>query len=369
MKLTDRQIAGFPLIPNGRKEYADDAVSGLSVRVGKTAKTFYLVIGTGAARKRFSLGPYPALSLAQAREKARDIIAKDRLTDALPRTTFAEALETYYRVQLSTLRAGSIKAKQGALERHFRPVFGKHPLADIKRSDIAPILDRLIDTPAARHSAFQYLATFLNWCVTRGYIETAPTDRMETPKGIVARDRVLTPQELVAIWHAASGEGYGRIVKLLILTGQRRQQWAAARREYIAGDTITFPADLMKAGKPLTLPLTPRIRALLPERIGYLFPNESNAPFSNWRRPKVRLQKESGVADFRLHDFRRVMATVMAERLQIQPHIIEAILAHASGTAVARVYNRAIYLQPMRDALMAYDAWFATEAGLTGLAA
>jgi len=78
VKLTDRQVAGFPL-SESRKQFSDDAVSGLSVRVGKAAKTFQLVIGTGANRKRFTIGTYPALSLAAARERARDIIAKERL--------------------------------------------------------------------------------------------------------------------------------------------------------------------------------------------------------------------------------------------------------------------------------------------------
>jgi integrase len=368
VKLTDRAVHGFPLVSEGRKQYADDAVSGLSIRVGKTTKTFQLVIGTGASRKRFTLGTYPTLSLAQARQQARDILAQDRLEPEQPRTTFAEALELYYRVQLSTLRPTSIRAKQSSLERHFRPVFGTRALADIKRSDIAPILDRLTDTPAARHSAFKYLATFLNWCVTRGYLETAPTDRMEAPKGITPRDRVLSPAELVAIWHALPDDDYGRIVKLCLLTGQRRHQWAAARREYLIGDTITWPAELMKAGKAHTLPLTPRIAALLPLRIGYLFPNGSNIPYGNWTRPKWRLDAASKVS-FRVHDLRRTWATVCAEELAIQPHIIEAVLAHASGTAVSRVYNRAVYLQPMRDALLAFDGWFAAQAGLTGLAA
>src|SRR4051794_11855148 len=92
VRLTDRQVAGFPLSEN-RREYADDAVPGLSVRVGKTAKTFRLVIGTGADRRRFTLGPYPALSLFAAREKARDIIAQQRLNPEQPiGTTFEEAL-------------------------------------------------------------------------------------------------------------------------------------------------------------------------------------------------------------------------------------------------------------------------------------
>ena len=218
MKLTDRQVHGFPLVPNGRKEYADDAVPGLSVRVGKNSKTFRLVIWSGKERKHFTLSKYdpPRFTLAMAREKARDIIAEERLrADEPPRTTFEEALEIYYPVHLSILRKASAAAVQSSLDRYYRPVLGKKPLADIKRSDIAPLLDAIARFPSAMDSSFRYLRAFLNWCVRRGYIESAPTDRMESPKRPPSRTHVLTPAELVAIWQAASASDYGRIHQAL----------------------------------------------------------------------------------------------------------------------------------------------------------
>src|SRR5690349_6151412 len=125
MKLTDRHVAAFPL-SESRKQFSDDAVSGLSVRVGKSGKTFQLVIGTGESRKRFTLGTYdpPRFTLAMAREKARDIIARERLqpqSETLPKTTFEDALEIYYRVHLPTLRYRSELFKRRTLDRHFRP--------------------------------------------------------------------------------------------------------------------------------------------------------------------------------------------------------------------------------------------------------
>jgi integrase len=230
-------------------------------------------------------------------------------------------------------------------------------LGDIKRSDIAPVLDTMLHIPTAMHSTFKYLRAFLNWCVKRGYIETAPTDRMEPPKRPQSRSRVLSAEELIAVWRSAEDTDYGRIVKLCILSGQRRGQWGAVRREYIVGDAITWPAEIMKAGKPHTLPLTPTMKALLPDRIGYLFPNENAIPYGNWTRSKQRLDDASGVEGHRLHDLRRTWATVAAEELDIQPHIIESVLAHSSGTAVSRVYNRAKYLEPMRKALLALEEW------------
>src|SRR5436190_1124130 len=98
MKMNDQRVRALPRPDQGQCDYADGAVAGLAVRVGKTAKTFRLVIGSGQERKRFTLGQYdpPRFTLAMAREKARDIIARDRLQQTqLPRTTFKEASELY----------------------------------------------------------------------------------------------------------------------------------------------------------------------------------------------------------------------------------------------------------------------------------
>ena len=75
---------------------------------------------------------------------------------------------------------------------------------------------------------------------------------------------------------------------------------------------------------------------------------------------KERLAKASGTSGWTHHDFRRLFATVTADELGVAPHVIEAVLAHASGSQVARVYNRAKHLQPMREALLAYEKWLWT---------
>lgn len=364
MRFTDQNVRALPHPEKGQRDYADDMVRGLTIRVGKHAKTFIVATGGRENRKRFTLGRYdpPHFTLAMAREKARDIIARERLakTEA-PRTTFEEALGIYYRVHLPTLRKASARCVTQALDRHFRSKLGKKALVDIKRSDIAPVLDTMLHIPAAMHSTFKYLRAFLNWCVKRGYIESVPTDRMEPPRRPASRTRVLSADELVAIWNAAPDTDYGRIVKLCILSGQRK---GAARREFIAADAITWPASLMKSGRAHTLPLTPRMKALLPDRIGLLFPNENAVPFGNWTRNKDRLTDASGVEDYRLHDLRRSWATIAAEELDVSPHIIEAVLAHATGTAVGRIYNRAVYFDQMRKALLAFEEWMLHFASL-----
>jgi len=131
----------------------------------------------------------------------------------------------------------------------------------------------MLETPTEMHDAFAYLSMFLNWCMRRGYMENAPTARMETPPKPPSPERTLSSAELIAVWVAADPDtDYGRIVRLSILSGQRIGQWAAMRRDYISGDTIVWPADAMKGQRSRTLPLTGSMRELLPDRVGLLFP-------------------------------------------------------------------------------------------------
>jgi integrase len=364
MKLTDQRIRGLPFTDTGQHDHVDDVVRGLAVRVGRRTKTFVLVTGAARSRKRHTLGHYdpPHFTLAKAREKARDILAAERLRkEETPRTTFEQALETYYRAHVSKLRRSSQRAIRQTIDRHFRTKLAKKIITDIKPTDIAPLLDTMLDTPTEMHNAFIYLGMFFNWCMRRGYIEIVPTVRMDTPVKPASRERVLSPDELAAIWHAADPQtDYGRIIRLSILSGQRIGQWAGARREYIGTETVTWPADVMKGNRSHMLPLTPTIRKLLPDRIGLLFPNENGVSFSNWGRSKARLDRDSAVSSFTHHDIRRTWATVCAEQLAIDPHIIESALAHVIGTRVSRTYNRARYLEPIRKAIVAFEEWLYT---------
>jgi integrase len=358
MRLTDQRIRGLPFTERGQREYPDDAVRRLILRVGKRTKIF--ILRSGSTRKRHTIGPYdpPRFTLSMARERARDILAAERISkDETPRTTFEEALETYYRVHLSKLRKETQRVVTQTLNRRFRPTLGKKVLTNIRPTDIAPLLDTMIDTPTELHNAFVYLAMFLNWCMKRGYIESAQTARMQKPSKPPSRERVLSPDELIAVWHAADPQtDYGRIVRLAILSGQRIGQIAALRREWIKDDRIEFPADVMKGRRPHTLPLTSGMRELLPDRIGLLFPSVSGRAFSNWSTSKARLDRASGVAA-RQHDWRRTWATISAEEIGIDWHIIETVLHHAIGSQIARTYNRARYIEPMRHALTAFETW------------
>jgi integrase len=148
----------------------------------------------------------------------------------------------------------------------------------------------------------------------------------------------------VKVWHASSEGDFGAFIRLLILSAQRKGQWYAFEPEFIHGDTITWPADFMKAGKPHSIPLTPMIAGTI-----------GNHSFQGWSegRHKRDLLKRSQTSGWTLHDLRRTTATRMAE-MGIAPHIIERLLAHSMPGVAAR-YNRASYISEMRDALQKWE--------------
>jgi integrase len=176
---------------------------------------------------------------------------------------------------------------------------------------------------------------------------------------------VLTDAELAAVWIAAPNTPFGRIVRLLTLTGQRRDeigslQWPEIESPETQGKAlIALPGERTKNGRPHEVPLSTAALDVLstqPRIAGRAFVfGEGAGGFAGWSRAKGVLDKASGVSDWTLHDLRRTAATRMAD-LGVQPHVIEAILNHVSGhkAGVAGIYNRSTYANEKRAAL---DRW------------
>ena len=202
-----------------------------------------------------------------------------------------------------------------------------------------------------------------------------------TRRGAKDRDRVLAEAELVEIWHALPETIYGTTIKLLMLTGQRREEIGRLRWSEIdlTGKVIRLPAERVKNGTAHDVPLSPQAMGLLqaqPRRIGLQDFVLGTAGGIGYSTPKRDLDARingaraarglAPLAPWVHHDLRRSMATHMAEKLDIDPHIVEAVLNHVSGhkRGVAGVYNRAVYERKKREAL---DRWGAyVEALVTG---
>jgi integrase len=195
------------------------------------------------------------------------------------------------------------------------------------------------------------------WAITEGLLEANPVQGTAKANEGGSRERVLTDAELAKLW-AALGDGrFADIVRLLLLTGQRRNEigrltWAEID---IARKLIVLPPERTKNNRKHELPLSCQALAIIerqPRRNASAFLFSDSRGFNDWDKGKARLDARLGIASYTLHDLRRSCATGMAE-LGVQPHIIEAVLNHVSGhkAGVAGIYNRARYEGEMRSAL------------------
>jgi integrase len=204
------------------------------------------------------------------------------------------------------------------------------------------------------------LSNFFIWCMQMGLVEHNPTIGSAQPEEGKPRERVLTDDELAAIWRACGNDDYGRVVKLLALTGCRRAEIGDLRWSELDDpeqpSSFTIPAARSKNKRAHSLPVMPMMREIIESvpRMAtrdQLFGQRSHG-FTNWALLKPALDAASGVANWVLHDIRRSVATKMAD-LGVQPHIIEAVLNHYSGhrAGVAGTYNKSPYANEVRNAL------------------
>jgi integrase len=251
------------------------------------------------------------------------------------------------------------------------------PIDSIQKADILRVLEAIQARgslgAAGRYRA--YLGKFFNWCVERELIAVSPAQRIPFEQTNGQRDRVLSRDEIYIIWQAFEAEAgfFGPLFKLLLLTGQRRGEVAGMRWSEIGGlegptPLWTLPGDRTKNKHPHVVPLSPRaaeqLRAM-PRSGDLVFSTTGRTPVSGFGKAKARVDdwvaaNHHEVPDWSLHDLRRTMVTVMNEELRIQPHVVEAIVNHVSGSAkrgVAGIYNKALYLDERRKALTAWERW------------
>lgn len=330
--LTDLTLRRLPFSESGQQSYWDSQLPGFGVKIGRRTKTFMV-----KHQNRVStLGRYPNVSLTNARRAAMGVLSQDR-TEKRP-TKLSEARMSYLMECEQKNRPATVKEYRRMLA-----------LIDDK------LLDQVKKTDLKNPTSHQIMAwrIFFNWCIKSELTEKNPFQHIPTPVG--QRDRVLNSEEVRAIWHWEDPP-FTNIVKLLLLTGQRRNQIWKLDPGWIDDDVISFPAWVMKSGKSHQIPIGPKAQNIKPP-----------FAFNGWTKSKARLDKGSGVHNWTLHDLRRTFATIHAE-LGTPIHIVEAMLNHTSGTisGVAAIYIRADWLREMRAAALTYEAHIATLVGALG---
>ena len=357
--LTDLAIRS--LKAEKQTDFWDTKTPAFGIRVGPRSKTFIAKIGNA----RRAIGSYPDMSLQEARR--RFLALKSEKPSSKGQTTFIQAYNAFKELHVSQKRARTQKDYLRILDVHYLPAFRAMHLDDIEHRNIADITDKLIHTPSERSHTIAVGRTFFKFCVRRRYIATSPLDGVQLPKP-VARDRVLTDDELKAIWHATKSCGtFGKIVQLLILTGQRVGEISKLQASWINENQIVFPKEITKNGREHTLPIGKLATSLLSHALdtrntGILFParGQPNLPFSGFSKSKDALDKILSLnGSWTLHDLRRTFATNMA-RLGVRLEITERLLNHVSGSlgGIVGVYQKWDFQPEMREAIERYESWF-----------
>jgi len=372
--LTDVQIRNAKPHAGSQYELWDSKIPGFGVRVSPSGtKAFVLVYRHQGRRRRMTLGRYPDLSLSDARKEAqisRSSLAQgldplrqksaDRITDD---QRFGNVVSEFIE-RHAKRKTKSWQQTQQILEKEFVAAFGRRPIDEVTKGDVLGVLERMIDrgAPVAANTAFRTVRKLFNWLVEQGVLSQSPLIGLREPTRVADRDRVLADEELGAVWKAAGeiGYPYGSIIKLLLLTGQRRDEVAQMRWDEIDLEAAhwSIPGPRTKNGKPNEVPLSSLAVDLLAATpdfgAGFVFPARGNPEkaFSGFSKAKLSLDQRSNTSEWRLHDLRRTMATGLA-RLGTDPHVVEHILNHQTGTMsqIAKIYNRHAYLPEKAKAL------------------
>lgn len=363
MHFTDRTIAAIAPPAAGQKLYADDAIPGFGVRVSQGgSKTFVLTVGS--ERRRITIGRYPIVSLAQARNRAKTILARRQLGLDKPLSPRFEDV----REEFLANREGKVRSSSYRKDVHRLKVFdslAKKRIADITPDDVQGLLDST-RAPSTRHEALIRFALLMRFAIKRRYVAHWPLDILEAPYERIARERVLTPRELRTVLSTAEvwrlgGHHFGAIVELLIYTGQRRHQIGGLDRSMVdfENETIIWPAELMKVGRKHMIPMGAAVRALLgPRRVNALyFPNKYGDPFTFASCYDRAFRADCGFDDWVLHDLRRTMATYWQE-MGIEIATTEKMLSHSAITGgLVGVYQRSSFLSQMRNAVQKWEGY------------
>lgn len=385
-KITDAKLKGLKPPASGQVEIADSDVTGLRARIGASgAISFILRRRIGDKVRNISIGRYgPRFGIGEARRKARALVSDleagkpvqpARVRSAMKAET-VRGLVPQYIAAKSHLR--SVAEIERILNGYVLPELGDRMADAVTRGDVTRLIDRIADrAPTMARAVHAQLSAFYTWAMPRlDRLPANPCRDAGRPAKPKARDRVLSDDELAALWRVADLEAlpWGPAIKLLILTGARREEvFSADRAEFdLAAREWTIPADRAKNGVPLIVPLSEAALAVLAsigevEGSGKLFPTrtkarQADAGPSGFSKAMVRiraaldakLDRENG-DHWQLHDIRRTVATGL-QRLGVRFEVTEAVLNHVSGSrgGIAGVYQRHDWKAEKRAAL---DVW------------
>jgi integrase len=353
----------------------DPELPGFGTRTRSTKSVYIVQYRIGRQQRRESLGDVRRLTRTEARKIARHRFAQvelgidpaaERIQALAVKLTLAVVSKRYLEAKKDVMRPNTYKAAERYFRVHWKPLHNRsiEGAAKIGRADIAARLQELIKqhgrTSAAR--ARDYLSAMYSWSAKEGLCESNPVLATNDPTaGRLPRDRVLSDHEVKVIWNTCRDDDFGRIVRLLLLLGCRREEIGALKLDEINFDTgvLTIPGARTKNHRTLELPLPQTAIEILrsaPRVHGrnYVF-GARGGPFSGWSAAKLRLDSQivlttgQSLPHWTLHDTRRTMRSGLG-RLGVPPHVAELAINHVQG-GVQAIYDRYQYQREIASAL------------------
>jgi integrase len=363
-KLTSKAVENIKPIAT-RREIPDGLLPGLYLIVQPSgARSWAVRYRHNGRPRKHTLGSYPGIDLKSARALGTKVLraaAEGRdptgeRQDQRANTVAQVVAQFLAKYGQRRYRPRTFAEAQRLLKQNVVAHWGRLPIASVTRKQLRDMLDQLVanDTPMLANRVHSVARKLFGWAVEQEIIEVSPFAGLKAPAEEKSRDRILSDQELRAVWQAGGQMGaYGVLVRLLILTGQRRGEIAGLMWSEVDLDKrlISLPRERVKNNRAHEIPLSRQAIALI-EALPRLGDCLFSVPIGGFGKLKAQLDKLCGVTDWVLHDIRRSAVSGMA-RLGVGLPVIEKVVNHVSGSfaGVVGIYQRHDFSDEKRKAL------------------
>jgi integrase len=364
--LTDKMVAA---LPKKRRRYvtADPEMRGLYIRVPSEGPSVFVAVARNPYGKQVwaTLDGADVLKIEEARDRARKAIK--RIKAGLPAVeeppvkpdSFQSVAENWLKRHVVANKLRTQNEIERCLAKYVLPHWKSRPFTGIRRSDVAGLLDVIEDGSGPRQAdvVLTILRSIANWYATRHDEYLSPFMRGMRRDKAGGRDRVLNDAELLAVWAQAKKAGtFGALVRILLLTGQRRSAVAGMRWSDLADGVWTIATAEREKSNAGALALPPQAIAIIeaqPHMAGNPFVFASargDGPLDSFSGVKASLDAAAGVSGWTLHDLRRTARSLMS-RAGVSSEHAERVLGHVQP-GVRGIYDRHKYDAEKADALV-----------------
>jgi integrase len=357
-RFTDKFLAKPPLPTTGdRVFYWDETLAHFGLMVTRTGHRSWVCQVRARDKVRRVTLSAQLYSYAEARRWAIDKLraAEDGALDGAPVETLKDVCEGYLRLEGKHLRSARLYDR--TLERLVLPVLGNRPVAGIKRTEIAVLVDSIkVDNGEGMAKlAFAILRRVFSWHQSRvdGFTSTIVKGMAPKAAKVGTGSRDLEDTELRAIWAATASPGpFNAVVRMLLLTGCRRDEVGGMRWPEVDGDMWMIPSARYKTGVDHEVPLSSAATALLasiPRQGSFVFTLSGTRPIAGYSGHKARLDGKLGFdRPWTLHGLRKTARTLLS-RAGVGNDVAELCLGHRRP-GIERTYDRHKYRAEKRAA-------------------